>query len=133
MEVLVTGGAGYIGSHACTALAGAGYDPVILDNFTNSKYEVCERLTSIIGREIKCYSVDLLDEDKVKEVFSKHQFVGVMHFAGLKAVAESVRNPALYYRNNVIGSIMLLETMSKYDLQISDDKNSLASTASDFH
>jgi UDP-glucose 4-epimerase len=111
MNILLTGGAGYIGSHTFVALAAAGYTPVILDNFSNSHRGVLQRLNAITGKPVLCEEGDVLDTAWVGSVLSKHQIAGVIHLAGDKAVGESVAKPLKYYRNNVGGAISLLEAM----------------------
>jgi len=117
MKVLVTGGAGYIGSHTCVELLEAGYDIVVIDNLSNSKEESLNRVEKITGKELVFYKVDILDKDALIEVFSQHKFDAVIHFAGLKAVGESVEKPLLYYHNNITGSLTLFEVMNEYDVK----------------
>ncbi|WP_243453096.1 UDP-glucose 4-epimerase GalE [Psychrobacter coccoides] len=116
-KILVTGGAGYIGSHTCIALHQAGYEIVVYDNLSNSSREAINRVSSIIAQPIDFIEGDIRDADKLREVFAAHQFFGVIHFAGLKAVGESVAKPLLYYNNNVSGTITLLEVMAEYDVK----------------
>ena len=111
MNILLTGGAGYIGSHTCVALIEAGFNPVILDNFSNSHPAVLERLRKITGRGVVCERGSVLDTPWVEEVLRRHEIGGVMHFAGDKAVGESVAQPLKYYRNNIGGAVSLLEAM----------------------
>lgn len=111
LKILVTGGAGYIGSHTCISLLEAGYDIVVLDNFSNSKLSALKRVMEITGKEFPVYPVDLLDKDKVEEVFSRENVDAVIHFAGLKAVGESVSVPLRYYHNNLTGTFVLCEAM----------------------
>ena len=111
MNILLTGGAGYIGSHTCVALIQAGFTPVILDNFSNSHPAVLQRLAQITGQAVVCEQGDVLDTPWVEEVLRRHQIAGVMHFAGDKAVGESVTKPLKYYRNNLGGAVSLLEAM----------------------
>jgi UDP-glucose 4-epimerase len=111
VNILLTGGAGYIGSHTCVALAQAGYTPVILDNFANSHPGVLERLRKITGQDIACEEGDVLDTAFVERVLKRHGIAGVVHFAGDKAVGESVAKPLKYFRNNIGGAISLLEAM----------------------
>jgi UDP-glucose 4-epimerase len=111
MKILLTGGAGFIGSHTYAALAEAGYTPVIYDNFSNSRREVLPRLEKITGAPVLCEEGDVLDTAHVRGVLQRHHIEGVIHFAGLKAVGESVQKPLLYYRNNVAGTISLMEAM----------------------
>ena len=116
-KILVTGGAGYIGSHTCIALHQAGYDVVVYDNLSNSSREAVNRVSSLIGQPIDFVEGDIRDMDLLRQVFSDNQFFGVIHFAGLKAVGESVAKPLMYYDNNVSGTIALLEVMAEYDVK----------------
>ena len=116
-EILVTGGAGYIGSHAIVALCDAGYTPVVVDNFINSTSKALIRLESIVGKSIHYYELDIRDEEKLNDVFSRHNFSSVMHFSGLKAVGESVERPLEYYDNNVGGTFSLLKVMNNHDVR----------------
>ena len=113
-EILVTGGMGYIGSHTVIELIQNGYYPVIVDNLVNSKEEVLNRLEIITGEKVEFHKVDVRDEKKLSEVFAKHNFYAVIHFAGLKAVGESVKFPDLYYDNNLGSTNTLLKVMEKY-------------------
>ena len=117
MKVLVTGGVGYIGSHTCVELLEAGHEIVVIDNLSNSKLEALELVKEITGKDLIFYKIDILDIDGLREVFSQHSFDVVIHFAGLKAVGESVEKPLLYYRNNVSGSISLFEVMQEYNVK----------------
>lgn len=110
--VLVTGGAGYIGSHACVELLQAGYSVVVVDNLENSKIESVKRVEQITGKTITFYQVDIRDLDSLANVFAKESVSSVMHFAGLKAVGESCEQPLKYYHNNVYGTIVLLQAMT---------------------
>lgn len=112
MKILVTGGAGYIGSHTCIELIAAGYEPVIVDNFCNSKPLVLERLKRITGVEIPCVEADINDRAALRRIFSDYAIKAVLHFAGLKAVGESSEIPLSYYHNNVSGSVTLAEEMA---------------------
>jgi UDP-glucose 4-epimerase len=112
MNILLTGGAGYIGSHTCVALSQAGDTPVILDNFSNSHRGVLQRLQAITGKPVRCEEGDVLDTAWVEAVLRRHDIGGVIHLAGAKAVGESVANPLKYYRNNVGGAVSLLQAMS---------------------
>jgi UDP-glucose 4-epimerase len=113
MRVLVTGGAGYIGSHTCLELLIAGHDVVVIDNFSNSKPVVFDRIERICGHRPIFYRVDVCDGDQVAEILSAHKIESVIHFAGLKAVGESVTQPLQYYVNNVAGSLALFSAMQK--------------------
>lgn len=117
MNILLTGGAGYIGSHTCVALIEAGFAPVILDNFSNSHPAVLQRLEQITGQPVVCERGDVLDTAFVEAVLRRHKIAGVMHFAGDKAVGESVAQPLKYYRNNIGGAISLLEAMQAAQCQ----------------
>lgn len=101
MNILVTGGAGYIGSHTCVALLEAGHSVIIADNFSNSKIQSIDKIKHIAGKDIVFYEIDVTDEGKLEDIFSKHVIDGVIHFAGFKAVGESVEKPLEYYYNNL--------------------------------
>ena len=109
--ILVTGGAGYIGSHMCVALAQAGEPFVVLDNFSNSRPSVLERVGRITGQVPECVRGDVRDAALLRQLFARHKFTAVIHFAALKAVGESVRDPLAYYENNVAGTVTLLQAM----------------------
>lgn len=111
--ILVTGGAGYIGSHTCVEMIQAGMKPVVVDNLCNSSKESLQRVTQITGDSLPFYQLDIRDKSALKEIFSKHDISAVIHFAGLKAVGESVDKPLLYYDNNVAGTIALCEVMAE--------------------
>ena len=115
MVILVTGGAGYIGSHTCVELLEKGEELVVVDNFVNSKPDVIEKIKEITKKDFKFYEVDLLDKPKLEKVFEENDIKEVIHFAGLKAVGESVQKPLLYYHNNITGTVTLLEVMKKYN------------------
>ena len=115
--ILVTGGAGYIGSHTCVELLDAGYDLVVIDNFSNSKPAVLERIGRISGRAPSFAAVDLRDRGALRDVFREHQIDAVIHFAGLKAVGESVAQPLRYYDNNLSGSVALFEVMAESNVK----------------
>ena len=117
MRILVTGGLGYIGSHTCVELAKNGYDIVIVDNLYNSKIEVLDSLEKLTGKKFKFYNYDLTEKDKIYDIFDKEQIDGVIHFAGYKAVAESVSNPLMYYSNNLISTLNLLEVMKEKNIK----------------
>ena len=110
--ILVTGGAGYIGTHTCVELLGAGYDVVVVDNLLNSDAEALRRVRAIAGRDLAFHAVDLPDKAGVERVFAAHRIDAVIHFAGLKAVGESVQQPLRYYHNNLTGTLHLLQVMS---------------------
>lgn len=112
MSILVTGGAGYIGSHTCVELLNAGRQVVVLDNFCNSKPEAVRRIERITGKPVVLYEADLLDKQAVQKVFAENRIEAVIHFAGLKAVGESVSVPMRYYHNNITGTLMLCEAMA---------------------
>lgn len=113
-KVLVTGGAGYIGSHTCVELLTAGHEVVVVDNLVNSKEESLKRVQEITGKTLKFYKLDLLNKEALKKVFESEKPDAVIHFAGLKAVGESVKLPLLYYHNNLLSTINLLETMNEF-------------------
>lgn len=115
MKVLVTGAAGYIGSHTCISLHEAGFDFVVFDNLCNSSLESLNRVEKIIGKKIEFIKGDIRDKKALDEVFSKYEIDSVIHFAGLKAVGESVANPLEYYDNNINGTLVLLEVMKKHN------------------
>lgn len=118
MSVLVTGGAGYIGSHTCVELLEAGEKVIILDNFSNSKPKVLDKIRQITGKDFKFYEVDLLDEEGVEKVFAENGDIdSVIHFAALKAVGESVQKPLEYYHNNLTGTLVLCKAMRKHGVK----------------
>ncbi len=114
MSILVTGGAGYIGSHTCIAMTEAGYDVIVIDNLDNSSPESLERVAKIVGKKIKFYEADVRDKDALRKIFSENNIESVIHFAGLKAVGESVQIPVKYYDNNLISTLYLLEVMEEF-------------------
>jgi len=114
MSILVTGGAGFIGSHTAVELLDAGEEIIIIDNFINSKPEALKKIKEITQKDFKFYEVDLLDKEKLENVFKENNIEVVIHFAGLKAVGESVEKPIQYYHNNVTGTLILLDLMKKY-------------------
>ncbi len=114
MKILVTGGAGYIGSHTCVELLKAGYEVVVVDNLSNSKEESLIRAQELAGRELGFYKVDLVDKQALQTVFERSAIDAVIHFAGLKAVGESVTIPLRYYQNNVTGTLVLCEVMAEF-------------------
>ena len=113
-KILVTGGAGFIGSHTCVELLEAGYEVVIVDNFSNSKPEALNRIKKITGKDFGFYEADLLDLAALEKIFEENKIDAVIHFAGLKAVGESVQKPVEYYHNNITGTLMLIKAMRKY-------------------
>lgn len=117
MKVLVTGGAGYIGSHTDVELLNAGYDVVVLDNFYNSCEEAIRRVEKICNKKMTFYEGDMRDEALLEELFSKENIDAVIHFAGLKAVGESCEKPLLYFENNLCGTITLLKVMAKHNVK----------------
>lgn len=117
MSVLVTGGAGYIGSHTCVELLNAGYEVVVLDSFCNSKQESINRIEKITGKSIALIKGDVRDKDCLCNIFKSHSIEAVIHFAGLKAVGESVANPLKYYDYNVMGSLALTEVMAEFNVK----------------
>ena len=117
MKILVTGGAGYIGTHTLVELIENGYEPIVFDNFVNSSEKSLLRVQQITGKKISYVNGDIRDYDSLESVFSSHEFQGVIHFAGLKAVGESVEKPILYYENNMYGSLQLLKAMAAYNVK----------------
>ena len=116
MKVLVTGGTGYIGSHACVELLEAGYEVVIIDNLVNSKKEVCDSIESITGKKVVFYENDCCDKDALRKIFKENEGIeAVLHFAGLKAVGESVSKPILYYENNLGSTLSLITVMKEFN------------------
>ena len=116
MKILVTGGAGYIGSHTCLELLKAGYEVVVVDNLANSKEEALRRVQELAGKSLTFNRVDLLDKPALEEVFASQTIDSVIHFAGLKAVGESVSTPLHYYQNNLTGTLNLCQVMQKYHI-----------------
>ncbi len=117
MNILVTGGTGYIGSHTCVELIKAGHDVVIVDNLCNSKIEVLDYIKEITGYTCKFYECDILDREGLQKVFTENKIDSVIHFAGLKAVGESCSKPLLYYRNNISGTVILCEVMAEFGVK----------------
>ena len=107
MNILVTGGAGYIGSHTCVALLEAGHTVIVADNLCNSNEGALERIKEITDKQVAFYKIDVTDEEVVDSVFSNHSINGIIHFAGLKAVGESVEKPLAYYYNNTVSTMVL--------------------------
>ena len=117
MKILVTGGTGYIGSHTCVELIASGHEVVILDNLYNSSIDVLDKIETISGVRPVFYKVDILDKEGMEKVFKENTFDAVIHFAGYKAVGESVAIPLTYYENNIAGSINLYQLMKKYNVK----------------
>lgn len=115
MKILVTGGCGYIGSHTCCELLDNNYEVVIVDNLCNSKEEVIDKIKQITNKDVTFYKGDVRDVSLLEKVFNENDIKAVIHFAGLKAVGESVQKPLLYYRNNIDSTLSLLEVMSKFN------------------
>ena len=115
MNVLVTGGIGYIGSHTCVELLDAGYDVIVIDNLSNSKIDVLDKIKEITNKEVKFYKGDCCDKEILKRIFSENKIDAVIHFAGYKAVGESVEKPLMYYRNNLDSTLSLLEVMKEFN------------------
>ncbi len=115
MKVLLTGGAGYIGSHTCIELLAAGHEAIIVDNYSNSKPEAINRIKEISGKDFKFYEADCCDKDALEKIFTENKIDAVIHFAGYKAVGESVRMPISYYKNNIDSTLALLEVMEAHD------------------
>ena len=117
MAILVTGGAGYIGSHTVVELQNAGYDVVVVDNLSNSSEKSLQRVEKITGKPVKFYRADILDRAALEEVFGKEKIDSCIHFAGLKAVGESVAKPWEYYENNIAGTLTLVDVMRKHNVK----------------
>ncbi|MBR3908534.1 MAG: UDP-glucose 4-epimerase GalE [Clostridia bacterium] len=117
MAILVTGGAGYIGSHTCVEMQNAGYDIVVIDNLDNSSAEALKRVEKITGKAIKFYEEDVRNKEALRKIFKDNKIEAVIHFAGLKAVGESVREPIMYYDNNLISTLVLLEVMNEFGVK----------------
>ncbi len=117
MAILVTGGAGYIGSHTCVELLEAGKEVIVVDNFANSKPESIKRVSEITGKTLKLYEVDILDRDALDKVFEENTIEAVIHFAGLKAVGESVAIPLAYFHTNITGTLILCDVMMKHNVK----------------
>ncbi|PAK44971.1 UDP-glucose 4-epimerase GalE [Peribacillus simplex] len=116
MNILVTGGAGYIGSHTCISLQMAGHSVIVVDNLCNSKVDTLNKVRQITDKEITFYQMDVTDETAMEKIFSNHHIDGVIHFAGLKAVGESVLEPSKYYYNNIVSTIILAKVCLKYNV-----------------
>ncbi len=117
MSILVTGGAGYIGSHTCVELLHAGYEVVVVDNLYNASRESLKRVEEITGKSLTFYEADILDRDKMNEIFDREDIDSVIHFAGLKAVGESVAKPLEYYYNNITGTLVLCDVMRRHGVK----------------
>jgi UDP-glucose 4-epimerase len=117
MNILVTGGAGYIGSHTCVALLEAGHTVFVADNLCNSKVETIDKIKQITNKEVTFYQIDVTDENALDTIFSNHTIDGVIHFAGLKAVGESVEKPLEYYYNNLVSTMVLSKVCKKYSVK----------------
>ncbi|MBE6728877.1 MAG: UDP-glucose 4-epimerase GalE [Ruminococcaceae bacterium] len=117
MAVLVTGGAGYIGSHTCIEMIKSGYDVIVVDNLDNSSEESLKRVSEIVGKPIKFYKEDVRNKEALRSIFKENSVDAVIHFAGLKAVGESVAKPIEYYDNNLISTLVLLEVMREFDVK----------------
>ena len=117
-KILVTGGTGFIGSHTCVALINAGYQVVIMDNLCNSKVEAIARIEMITGKHMRFYRTDMRDEEDMRQIFEDNKIDAVIHFAGLKAVGESVEKPLEYYENNISGTLSLLRVMREYHCNV---------------
>lgn len=117
MKILVTGGAGYIGSHTCIELLNNGYEVVVLDNFSNSSMESINRVEKITGKKIRLYEADIADKNKLDEIFKNEGIDAVVHFAGLKAVGESVSMPLEYFMNNISGTLTMLDVMRNHNIK----------------
>lgn len=117
MAILVTGGAGYIGTHTCVELLNSGYEVVVVDNLANSKIESLYRMQELTGVDVKFYNVDLLAKDKLETIFSENKIDTVIHFAGYKSVGESGKIPLSYYHNNITGTLILCQVMQKFNVK----------------
>ena len=117
MKILVTGGTGFIGSHTCVELLNEGYDIVVIDNLSNSKAEVADYIKEITGKDFDFYKEDVCDKEVLREIFTTHQIDAIIHFAGYKAVGESVAKPLMYYRNNIDSTLSLLEVANEFGVK----------------
>lgn len=115
MKILVTGGTGFIGSHTCVELLDAGFEVVIIDNLYNSKADVVDKIESITGKKVSFYEADCCDEDALDKIFNEHHIDAAIHFAGYKAVGESVAKPIMYYQNNLMSTLALCKVMAKHN------------------
>lgn len=118
MRILVTGGAGYIGSHTCVELLNAGYDVVVVDNLYNASEKALDRVEKITGKKVVFYNADIRDKQAMNDIFDKEKVDAVIHFAGLKAVGESVVKPIEYYENNIAGTLNLCDAMRNHGVKI---------------
>ncbi len=116
-NILVTGGAGFIGSHTCVELLNAGYEVIIVDNFSNSNPMILDRIEKITNRKVKSFNCDIRDENTLEKIFKENKIDAVIHFAGLKSVSESCQNPLLYFDNNIVGTINLCKIMQKFSVK----------------
>ncbi|BEP28412.1 UDP-glucose 4-epimerase GalE [Helicovermis profundi] len=116
MNILVTGGTGYIGSHTVVELLNKGHSVVIVDNLSNSKIETLDKIKEITEKKVKFYKIDVTEEEKLEEVFTDNKFEGIIHFAGFKAVGESVKKPLMYYYNNLVSTMILVKLAEKYSV-----------------
>ncbi len=117
MSILITGGAGFIGSHTCVEMLNSRYDVVVVDNLDNSSSESLDRVEKITGKKVKFYKEDVRNREALRKIFAENSIEAVIHFAGLKAVGESVREPIMYYDNNLINTLVLLETMNEFGVK----------------
>jgi UDP-glucose 4-epimerase len=117
LNILVTGGAGYIGSHTCLELLNVGHEIVVIDNLSNGKFEALKRISELTKKNFRFYQEDLLDKTTLEKIFSENNIDAVIHFAGLKSVDESIKIPLHYYHNNITGTLALCQTMKKYDVK----------------
>lgn len=117
MNILVTGGAGYIGSHTCVALLEAGYKVIVADNLSNSKKETLDKIKKITDKDLVFYEIDVTNEEAVNNILSRHSIEGIVHFAGFKAVGESVSKPLEYYYNNIVSTLIITKLCKKFDIK----------------
>ena len=117
MSILLTGGAGYIGSHTCVEMLNAGYDIVVVDNYSNSSPEALKRVKELTGKDFPIYEADVCDSEAMNALFDREKIEAVIHFAGYKAVGESVQKPLMYYRNNLDSTMTLLEVMRAHGVK----------------
>ena len=131
MTILVTGGAGFIGSHTVVELQNAGYDVVVLDNLSNASEAALERVEAITGKPVKFYKADIRDREALEEIFTRESIDCCIHFAGLKAVGESVQKPWEYYENNISGTLILVDVMVVFNPFLSSSKSSILDLSCD--